>query len=114
MHNRIKDRLAEIGMSQRELARRMGKTPSALHQFISSPQLKIDTYERVAKVLDIPVWTLMLSDDEIREIHAFKERADAGSATEFVAESEPMSKTGMVCPACGSVLVVSSPAGVSL
>lgn len=68
MQNRIKECIKNAGISQRELAERMNMTPIGLNFLANSQMPKIETFEKVAKALDIPVWKLMFSDEEIEDI----------------------------------------------
>ncbi len=70
MQNRIKDRIKEKGIKQTELADMLQMTTVGINQLINSAQLKIETYEKIAAALGIPVWMLVLSDEEIADIRS--------------------------------------------
>ena len=93
MQKRIKECIKNAGISQRELAERMNMTPIGLNFIANSQMPKIETFEKVAKALNIPVWRLMFSDDEIEDI---RQSAPVKSEVTDV----------FCCPKCGASLKV--------
>lgn len=87
MQNRIRERLREAGIQQKAVAERMGITAIGFNYIAGSEMPKIDTFRRVADAAGLPMWLLMLSDDELRDIRS---RSCDNSAREFV------------CPGCGA------------
>ena len=62
----IHRRLAELGIAQRELARRMGVSPSRVSQILSGDRrLRIDTYAKTLHALGLrPTWAVEESKEE--------------------------------------------------
>ena len=66
--NRIKDILKEKGKSQKDLAEQMGVSSQALGKQIAGKML-VETAERIATALDVPMWQLFASPgDVVKEI----------------------------------------------
>lgn len=78
---RIKDILKSKGMTVGELADRLGVSRQALSKQIKG-KLLVETAERIASVLDVPVWQLFVSEDEILEQHGLRPE---GSFPDFMA-----------------------------
>lgn len=93
MQNRTREILKERGIKQVELAEKLGMTNVGINQLMRTDQPKIETLEKIAKAIGVPVWQLYLSDEEIAEVIAMhgKEQAKASNA---------------VCPHCGNVVHV--------
>lgn len=89
MENRIKERIKELNLKQTELAEKLEMTTVGLNQLINSKTLKIETFEKIAEAMGVPVWQLCLSDAEIAEIRV----GDAGINT-------------FRCPVCSAPLKV--------
>lgn len=90
MQNRIKERIKEKKLKQTELAEVLGMSPIGLSQLVNSDSLKIETFEKIAKAMGVPVWMLCLSEDELKEIRS--------TAT--------TDKSVFSCPVCGASLRV--------
>lgn len=65
--NRIKDILKEKGITQQELADRLGVTRSAIVKTLAGNPSQ-ETLERIANILDIPMWQLFASPKEVSNI----------------------------------------------
>lgn len=62
--NRIRNIMEEQGITTAVLAKKIGMTPSGLNQHISgNPSVK--TLEKIAEGLNVPLWSLFVSEDEI-------------------------------------------------
>lgn len=72
MRNRIRECIVNKGVKQKDLAMRMSMTPVGLSNILRSPMPKIETLEKFARALDVPVWRLCLSDEEIEEIRGMR------------------------------------------
>ena len=66
MMTRIKEILKEKGMTLNELAETLGVSRQALSRQIQGKML-IDTAERIAKALDVPMWQLFADPVEVSE-----------------------------------------------
>lgn len=62
--NRIKEILKEKGKSQKDLAEQMGVSSQALGKQIAGKML-VETAERIATALDVPMWQLFASPGEV-------------------------------------------------
>lgn len=77
--NRIKDILKEKGITQQELADRLGVTRISVVKTLAGNPSQ-ETLERIASALNVPMWQLFASSDEV----------------------QPQSDmTGITCPYCG-------------
>lgn len=93
MQNRIRERIKESGIMQKDLAAKLEITPIGLSQIANTKMPKIETYEKIAEALGVPVWKLILSDEELAEIRS-----------DVKAEENPSNQ--FQCPVCGSALKV--------
>lgn len=64
---RIKEVLKEKGCTQQMLADRMNVSLSAVKQMVSAESLTTSTLKRVASALDVPMWQLFASSQEVQE-----------------------------------------------
>lgn len=96
MKNRIKEVMSQMGRQQSELARQMGMSKIGINQLINSNMPKLDTFQRFADALGVPVWQLLLTDDEMRDIA--RHIADDGG-TVVVSQY-------LQCPRCGQLFNV--------
>lgn len=64
---RIKEILKEKGCTQQMLADRMNVSLSAIKQMVSAESLTTSTLKRVAAALDVPLWQLFASSQEVQE-----------------------------------------------
>lgn len=94
MENRTREFIKKHGIVQKELAAKLGITVIALQQSMNAEKPKISTLERIAQGMGIPIWKLLLSDEEIKEI-----------VKEYGTE-RPVEDARMICPRCGAVLNV--------
>lgn len=68
---RVKEIVKEKGMSIGELADRLGISRQALSKQIQG-KLLVETAERIAQALEVPVWQLFVSEAEILENHGIR------------------------------------------
>lgn len=78
--NRIKEILKEKGITQQELADKLGVTRVSIVKTLAGNPSQ-ETLERIATALNVPIWQLFVSPNEIQ---------DTG--------------TSLVCPKCGTPL----------
>lgn len=64
--NRIKDILKERGITINELAEKMGLNRVTLSTQINGTA-NIASYEKIAAALDVPMWQLFASSQEVQE-----------------------------------------------
>lgn len=64
--NRIKDILKERGITINELAEKMGLNRVTLSTQINGTA-NIASYEKIATALDVPIWQLFASSQEVQE-----------------------------------------------
>ena len=62
---RIKELLKEKRLTQQELADKMNVSLSAVKQMVSAGSLTTATLEKIATALNIPVWQLFVSSEEV-------------------------------------------------
>ena len=78
MELRIKEVMEELGVSSIELTKRTGLSKVSISTIINNKvNPSMDTLEKIAECLDVPVWQLMVSP---KEMH------------------------GLVCPHCGRAI----------
>ena len=68
MQNRTREILKKVGVKQVELAEKLGMTTVGINQLMRTDQPKIETLEKIAKTIGVPVWQLYLTDEEIEEL----------------------------------------------
>ncbi len=59
-----------------DVAERMGITPVGLNQILNTEKPKLETLEKLAKAINVSVWKLYLSDEEIREIELIADKGN--------------------------------------
>lgn len=62
---RIKELLKEKRLTQQELAGKMNVSLSAVKQMVSAGSLTTATLEKIAVALDVPMWQLFASPEEV-------------------------------------------------
>ena len=62
---RIKELLKEKGCTQQILANRMNISLSAVKQMVSAESLTTSTLEKIATAVDVPMWQLFASPEEV-------------------------------------------------
>lgn len=92
MENRIKEYIKKTGIMQKELAKKLDMTTVGMNKIVNASVLKLETYQKFADALGIPVWKLILSDDELEEIR---------SEASVILPSDEFR-----CPKCGAMLKV--------
>ena len=78
----IGDVLKEKGITQQVLAEKLGVSYQSIKQTLNAPSVTTSTLEKIAVVLDVPIWQLFVSPEEVS-----KEQG-----------------TGLRCPNCGAKL----------
>lgn len=63
---RIKDVLKERGMTQQELADMIGVSYQSIKQTLNAPSVTTATLEKIASALNVPMWQLFASPEEIQ------------------------------------------------
>ncbi len=81
---RIKELLKEKGITQKEFADKLGMTTVGLSQILNGKP-SYTTLEKIASALDVQVWELLVSRDEI------------------VGDQEP-GESSIICPHCGGTI----------
>lgn len=90
MKYRIKEILKEKGLKGVELADMLGINKITLYRNLSeSNDLRISTLEKIATALNVPLWSLLVSKEEIT-----KDETSEQSTT-------------FICPRCGASLHIS-------
>ena len=62
---RIKDVLKEKGLTQPELAEKMGISVSAVKKMLGADSLTTTTLEKIATAVGVPVWQFFISPDDL-------------------------------------------------
>ncbi len=63
---RIKEVLKENGCTQQRLADHMNVSLSAVKQMVSAESLTTSTLEKIATALNVPMWQLFASPEEVQ------------------------------------------------
>lgn len=79
---RIKEVLKENSYTQQMLADKMNVSLSAVKQMVSAESLTTSTLEKIATALDVPMWQLFASKEEV--------------------QGEPADPNTITCPKCGT------------
>lgn len=77
---RIKELLKEKGLTQQELADKVGVSYQSMKQTLNAPSVTTSTLEKIATALNVPMWQLFASPEEVQP------KSDTASIT---------------CPKCG-------------
>lgn len=77
---RIKELLKEKGLTQQELADKVGVSYQSMKQTLNAPSVTTSTLEKIATALNVPMWQLFASSEEVQP------KSDTASIT---------------CPKCG-------------
>lgn len=62
---RIKELLKEKGLTQQELADKVGVSYQSMKQTLNAPSVTTSTLEKIATALNVPMWQLFASPEEI-------------------------------------------------
>lgn len=65
MSIRLKEVLSEKGITQKELAERLGISTVGMSKIVTGDNPNLGTLQKIADALQIPVWELLVSRDEI-------------------------------------------------
>lgn len=84
---RIKEVIKQKGLTQKEVAEKLGMSLSGLVQIMTGKP-SLTTLEKIAAALDVEVWELLVSREEVAGTPATEGR-------------------GTVCPYCGKSLSIS-------
>ena len=85
---RIKELIKEKGYTQKEFAEKLGMTTVGLSQILAGKP-SYTTLEKIAKNLNVPIWQLFISKEDIEMMHA------------------PGVTPTYVCPHCGKPIKLS-------
>ena len=85
---RIKEVLKEKGVTQTMLANAMGVSKQSITQTLSASSITTTTLEKIATALNVPIWQLFVSPEEVTEC------------------SCQINVTHIICPHCGKTLVL--------
>ena len=80
---RIKELLKEKGLTQQELADKVGVSYQSMKQTLNAPSVTTSTLEKIATALDVPMWQLFASPEEVAK-----------------------EAKGVTCPYCGQPITI--------
>lgn len=63
---RIKELLKEKGITQQELSDILGVSYQSIKQTLNAPSVTTSTLEKIATALNVPLWQLFASPDEVK------------------------------------------------
>ena len=63
---RIKELLKEKGLTQQELADMVGVSYESMKQTLNAPSVTTSTLEKIATALNVPMWQLFASPEEVQ------------------------------------------------
>ena len=89
MHSRIKEVIKKQGTTVQELAEKMGISRVGLSQHINGNP-SVEVLERIATALDVPLWQLFASPEEVAK-----------------------ETKGETCPYCGQPIIIKTTKGMS-
>lgn len=88
--NTIKQLIKNQGLTQLEFIQKLGVTKDTFYQQMRANSISISTLQRYADALNVPLWRLFVSEQEIK---GYK-------------EENHTAKSVCVCPKCGAALEV--------
>jgi len=74
MINRTREIIEQLNLKKVDIAEKLGITPIGLNQLLNTEKPKLETLEKLSKAIGVPVWKLILTDDEIREVNILEEK----------------------------------------
>ena len=74
MINRTREIIEQLNLKKVDIAEKLGITPVGLNQLLNTEKPKLETLEKLSKADGVPVWKLILSDDEIKEVNILEEK----------------------------------------
>ncbi|OUO23731.1 helix-turn-helix transcriptional regulator [Bacteroides sp. An322] len=74
MINRTREIIEQLNLKKVDIAEKLGITPVGLNQLLNTEKPKLETLEKLSKAVGVPVWKLILSDDEIKEVNILEEK----------------------------------------
>lgn len=77
MINRSREIIEKLNLKKVDIAAKLGITPVGLNQLLNTEKPKLETLERLANAIGVPVWKLVLSDNEIREVNLIEENIES-------------------------------------
>lgn len=77
MINRSREIIEKLNLKKVDIAAKLGITPVGLNQLLNTEKPKLETLERLANAIGVPVWKLFLSDNEIREVNLIEENIES-------------------------------------
>ncbi|WP_195531859.1 helix-turn-helix domain-containing protein [Bacteroides finegoldii] len=63
---RIKELLKEKGITQQELSDILGVSYQSIKQTLNAPSVTTSTLEKIATALNVPLWQLFASPDDVK------------------------------------------------
>lgn len=63
---RIKELLKEKGITQQELSDILGVSYQSIKQTLNAPSVTTSTLEKIATALNVPLWQLFASHDDVK------------------------------------------------
>ncbi len=73
MINRSREIIEGLRLKKVDVAEKMGITPVGLNQILNTEKPKLETLEKLANAINVPVWKLFLTDEEIREVNLLED-----------------------------------------
>ena len=74
MINRSREVIEGLRLKKVDVAEKMGITPVGLNQILNTEKPKLETLEKLANAINVPVWKLFLTDEEIREVNLLEDK----------------------------------------
>lgn len=74
MINRSREIIENLRLRKVDIAEKMGITPVGLNQILNTEKPKLETLEKLANAINVPVWKLFLTDEEITEVNLLEDK----------------------------------------
>lgn len=74
MINRSREAIESLRLKKVDVAEKMGITTVGLNQILNTKKPKLETLEKLANAINMPVWKLFLTDEEIREVNLLEDK----------------------------------------
>ena len=74
MINRTREIIEQLNLKKVDIAEKLGITPVGLNQLLNTEKPKLEKKKKLSKAVGVPVWKLILSDDEIKEVNILEEK----------------------------------------
>lgn len=101
MKTRLKEIIAEKGITSRALAKRMQMSEVTVSELVNGKNRNIETFAKAAQCLGVPMWQLFRDPDHSDGTY---ESIEEGGDTMKACEPSTTDTAQLLCPHCGGII----------